>query len=143
MNFFSYTNKEGEKLGIIFGVFWCGIMNIHNNKHVSRTWNTTKTKAQKEMSMFNFQTWNKTRLHDSKIKTQELRIRTRDVWDKCENGSLYANMKLRSMTKLWFKIVLKIGVEQIKRNEDFYFYLYLFKDLAQRSFQGCFYVCIK
>ncbi len=45
-------------------------------------------------------TWNKTRLHDSKIKTQELRIRTRDVRDKCENGSLYANMKLRSMTKL-------------------------------------------
>ncbi len=59
-----------------------------------------KKQRLKERSKLNFQTRNKTRLHDSKIKTQELRIRTRDVRDKCENGSLYANMKLRSMTKL-------------------------------------------
>jgi hypothetical protein len=26
--------EMGEKLGIIFGFFWCGIMNIHNNKFV-------------------------------------------------------------------------------------------------------------
>jgi len=30
----------------------------------------------KEGSKFNFQTRNKTRLHDSKTKTQELKIRT-------------------------------------------------------------------
>jgi hypothetical protein len=34
-NVFSYNKKKmGKELGIIFGVFWCGIMNIHNNKVV-------------------------------------------------------------------------------------------------------------
>jgi hypothetical protein len=36
--------------------------------------------------------------------------------------------------KLWCKIVPKINVEQIKRNEGSYFYLYPFGDLVQRSF---------
>jgi hypothetical protein len=34
-------------------------------------------------------------------------------------------------------------VEQTKRNERFYFYLYPFKDLIQGNFQIGFYVCIK
>ncbi len=42
----------------------------------------------KEGSKSNFQTRNKTRLCDSKIKTQELRTRTRNVQDQHENGSL-------------------------------------------------------
>ncbi len=42
------------------------------------------------------------------------------------------------MTRLWCKIVLKISVEQTKGNEGSYFYLYLFRDLAQGSFQGGF-----
>jgi hypothetical protein len=37
----------------------------------------------------------------------------------------------------------KTSVEQIEGNEGFYFYLYPFGDLAQGSFQGGFYVCIK
>ncbi len=49
----------------------------------------------------------------------------------------------KNMTRLWCKIVLKTNVEQIKGNEGSYFYLYPFGDLAQRSFQGGFYVCIE
>jgi hypothetical protein len=48
-----------------------------------------------------------------------------------------------NMKKLWCKIVVKIGVEQTKGNEWSYFYLDPFGDLAQWSFQGGFYVCIK
>jgi hypothetical protein len=40
----------------------------------------------------------------------------------------------KNMTRLWCKIVLKIGVEQTKENEGSYFYLYLFGDLVQGSF---------
>ncbi len=39
-----------------------------------------------------------------------------------------------NMTRLWCKIVPKIGVEYIEENEGSYFYLYPFGDLAQRSF---------
>jgi hypothetical protein len=36
----------------------------------------------------------------------------------------------KNMTKLWYKIVLKIDVEQTKGNEGTYFYLYPFGDLV-------------
>jgi len=49
----------------------------------------------------------------------------------------------KNMTRLWCKTMFKIGVKQIERNEGSYFYLYPFGDLIQRSFQGCFYVCIE
>ncbi len=49
----------------------------------------------------------------------------------------------KNMTRLWCKIVFKIGVEQIERNEGFYSYVYPFGDLIEGSFQGGFYVCIK
>ncbi len=49
----------------------------------------------------------------------------------------------KNMTMLWCKIMLKIGVEHIERNEGSYFYLYPFGDLAQGNFQKGFYVCIK
>jgi hypothetical protein len=49
----------------------------------------------------------------------------------------------KNMTRLWCKIVPKISVEQIERNEGSYFYLYSFGDLVQRSFQIRFYVCIE
>jgi hypothetical protein len=39
--------------------------------------------------------------------------------------------------------MLKITIEHIKGNEGSYFYLYYFGDLAQGSFKGGFYVCIK
>jgi hypothetical protein len=65
----------------------------------------------------NFQTRNKTKLCDSKKK----------------------NTRPKNMTRLWCKIVVNIGVEQTKKNEGSYFYLYLFGDLVQ----GNFYVCIK
>jgi hypothetical protein len=40
----------------------------------------------------------------------------------------------KNMTRLWRKILLKTSVEEIKRNEGSYFYLYLFGDLVQGSF---------
>jgi hypothetical protein len=49
----------------------------------------------------------------------------------------------KNITRLWCKIVFKIDVELIEGNEGPYFYLYPFGDLAQGSFQGGFYVCIK
>ncbi len=35
----------------------------------------------------------------------------------------------KNMTRLWCKIMLKTSVEQIKRNEGSYFYLYPFENL--------------
>ncbi len=49
----------------------------------------------------------------------------------------------KKMTRLWYKIVLNIGVEYIEGNEGSYFYLYPFGDLVQGSFQRGFYVCIE
>jgi hypothetical protein len=49
----------------------------------------------------------------------------------------------KKIIRLWCKIMPKINVEQIEGNEEFYFYLYPFKDLAQKSFQGGFDVCIE
>ncbi len=50
----------------------------------------------------------------------------------------------KNMTRLWcIKIVPRTNVEHIGGNEGSYFYLYPFGDLAQGSFQGGFYVCIK
>ncbi len=46
----------------------------------------------------------------------------------------------KNMIRLWCKIVLKSGIE---RNERFYFYLYPFGDLAQKSFKRSFYICIE
>jgi hypothetical protein len=40
----------------------------------------------------------------------------------------------KNMTRLQRKIVFKTSVEETKRNEGSYFYLYLFGDLAQGSF---------
>jgi hypothetical protein len=40
----------------------------------------------------------------------------------------------KNMTKLWCKIVLKIGVEHAERNERSHFYLWPFKDLVQGNF---------
>ncbi len=49
----------------------------------------------------------------------------------------------KNMTRLWCKIVPKANVKYNEKNEGSYFYLYLFGDLVQGSFQGGFYVCIK
>ncbi len=49
----------------------------------------------------------------------------------------------KNLIKLWCKIVPKTDVEQTKRNEKSYSYLYLFGDLVQGSFQRGLYVCIK
>jgi len=50
---------------------------------------------------------------------------------------------VKNMTRLWCKIVPKTNVEQTKGNERSYFYLYPLGNLAQKKFQGDFYVCIK
>ncbi len=49
----------------------------------------------------------------------------------------------KNLTRLWCKIAPNTSVEQTKGNEGSYSYLYPFKDLTQRNFQGGFYVCIK
>jgi hypothetical protein len=43
-----------------------------------------------------------------------------------------------NMTRLWYKIVPKIGVEQTKTNENSYFYLYsfgtYFKEVSKKTY---------
>jgi hypothetical protein len=48
----------------------------------------TQKQRLKKRFKFKFQTMNKTRLHDSKTKTQELKRRTWDVQDKHGNNFL-------------------------------------------------------
>jgi hypothetical protein len=55
----------------------------------------------------------------------------------------YVNICKHEHDKVMVQNCAKIGVENIEGNEESYFYLYLFGDLAQRSFQGGFYVCIE
>jgi hypothetical protein len=58
-------------------------------------------------------------------------------------ANIYKHEHEKNMTKLWCKIMPKTNVEQIEGNEESYFYLYPFEDLAQRNFQRCFYVCME
>jgi hypothetical protein len=46
-----------------------------------------------------------------------------------------------NIIRIWCKIVIYIGVEEIKGNMESYFYLYPFGDLIQRSFHGDFSMC--
>jgi hypothetical protein len=39
-----------------------------------------------------------------------------------------------NMTRVWCKITPNISVEHIEKNEEFYFYLFPFGDLAQGTF---------
>jgi hypothetical protein len=77
--------------------------------------------------MSNFQTRNKTRICDSKIKTQDLRIRKQDVHENVKMNLYYANIckheHEKNSTSLWCKIVVKIDVERIERNQGSYPYL--------------------
>jgi len=45
-------------------------------------------------------------------------------------ANIFKHTHEKNMTRLWCKIVPKIDVEQIERNEGSYFYLYPFGDLA-------------
>jgi hypothetical protein len=69
------------------------------------------------------------------------------VQDKHEKKYYFVNIckyeHEKNMTRLWCKVVPKTDVEYIEGNEGSYFYLYPFRDITQRSFQGGFYVCIK
>jgi hypothetical protein len=40
----------------------------------------------------------------------------------------------KNITRLWCKIMFKTDVKHIKGNEKSYFYLYPFRDLAQKNF---------
>jgi hypothetical protein len=50
--------------------------------------------------------------------------------------NVYKHEHENNLTRLWCRILPKIGVEQIKINEGSYFYLYPFGDLAQGNFQA-------
>ncbi len=97
----------------------------------------------KKRSKSYFQTRNKIELHDSKIRTQEHEVCKINVKVNIYCANICKHEHEKNMTRLWCKIVLKIGVEQIKGNEGSYFYLYPFGDLAPGSFQGGYYMCIK
>jgi len=49
-------------------------------------------------------------------------------------ANIYKHGYERNMTKLWCKIMPKVGVEHTKGNERSFFYLYPFEDLIQGSF---------
>jgi len=70
--------------------------------------------------MSNFQTRNKTRICDSKIRTQDLRIRIQDVHENAKTNFYYANVckheHEKNLTSLWCKIVVKTNVERIEGN---------------------------
>jgi hypothetical protein len=58
-------------------------------------------------------------------------------------ANIFKHEHEKNMTRLWCKIAPKTGVEQTKRNERSYSYLYPFRNLAQKNFQIGLYVCIK
>ncbi len=58
-------------------------------------------------------------------------------------ANIYKHEYEKNMTRLWCKIVLKINVEYIFKNEGSNIYLYPFGDLVQGNFQGGFYACIE
>jgi hypothetical protein len=92
------------------------------------------------MFEFNFQTRNKTRLHDSK---QEHKMCKTNVKTDFYYTNTCKHEHEKNMTRLWCKIVPKTNVEHTKGNEWPYSYLYPFWDIVQGSFKGGFYVCIK
>jgi hypothetical protein len=57
--------------------------------------------------------------------------------------NIYKYEHKKNMIRLWRNIVPKVGIEQTEGNEGSYFYLYPCGNIAQRSFQGNFYVCIE
>jgi hypothetical protein len=65
-----------------------------------------------------------------KIKNKNMRC-VRPTWKWIFIMLTYANLNIKkNMTRLWCKILPKIGVEQIEKNEGFYIYLYPFEDLV-------------
>jgi hypothetical protein len=58
-------------------------------------------------------------------------------------ANIYKHEHEKNITRLWCRIVLKTNVEHIERNKGSYFYLFLFKDLASKSFQKKIYACIE
>jgi hypothetical protein len=96
---------------------------------------TTRTKVKKKCLNPIFKQGMKQDYVIQKTKTQDLRTRTQDVHDKCGDRFFimlpYANIEHgKNLTRLWCKIVPKIGVEQTEGNERSYFYLYPFGDLV-------------
>jgi len=76
----------------VIATFCCGSLSFICQGH-----GKPQEQRLKERFKFNFQTMNKTRLCDSKTKTQELRTITQNMQHKRENGYLlltYANMNM-------------------------------------------------
>jgi len=78
---------------------------------------------------------------NNNIRTKNKNMRcARKMWKIIFIMLTYANM---SMKRIWqgygARLCLKLMLKKIERNEESYFYLYPFGNLAQ----GGFYVCIK
>jgi hypothetical protein len=77
------------------------------------------------------------------IKNKNTRC-VRHTWKQIFIMLTYANMNMkRTWENYGVRSCFKIGVEQTKRNGGPSSYLYLYRDLAQGSFQGGFCMCIK
>ncbi len=129
LNFFIWSIKG--HLSFIINTYFITIIQV---VHVKDT-KDHKNKGWKKGLNLIFKQGTKQNYVIQKIRTEDLKTKTQDVHDKYEHG--------KNLTRLWCKIMLKIGVEQIKRNEGSYSYSYSFGDLVQGHFQWSFYVCIK
>ncbi len=94
----------------------------------------------KERFKSNFQTRNKTKLHDSKIITYKLKTITQDVQDNMKMDFYCANI-CKHEQGYGARSCLGLVLNKLKEMRGLI--SICFKDLAQGSFQGGFYVCIK
>ncbi len=87
-----------------------------------------------ESKIYNRQLWYLIHWHGYDVRTQELKTITWMCKINVKMDFYYVNIckheHEKNMTRLWCKIVPKIGVEEIERNEGSYFDLYPFGDLA-------------
>jgi hypothetical protein len=68
----------------------------------------------KERFKSNFQKMNKTKLCDLKIKTQELRTKTRNVQNDVKTNFYYVNLCKYEHDKVMVKIMFKTSVNRLK-----------------------------
>jgi hypothetical protein len=102
--------------------------NNHKNKNQKKGWSLIFKKGTTQ---------------DYMIQKQEHKMCTTNMKMDFYYANVYKHEHEKNLRRLLCKIMPKNCVTQTKRNEGSYSYLYPFGDLAQGSFQGGFYVCIK